>query len=85
MDHCCHDDAKNSVDEGFYLMLEGICKVTNHEDGYCSKRLKRSEFFGESDILKIIGFDFFGDVVAETDVKCYFISRDHFNKIPLFE
>ena len=84
MSHCCSHD-KIEVDEGFYLILEGSCIVRNHDDGFWSKKLKRSDFFGESEILKIIGFDFFGDIIADTDLNCQFISKDNFNKIPLFE
>ena len=47
--------------------------------------MTRTDFFGISDLLKIIGFDFFGDIIADTDLKCYFISSHNFNKIPLFE
>lgn len=84
MGHCCHHD-KIEVQEGFYLILDGSCIVRNHDDKYVCKKLKRSDFFGESDILKIIGFDFFGDIITETPIVCYFISKDNFNKIPLYE
>jgi hypothetical protein len=74
MSHCCSHDKKINFEDGFYLVLEGHCIVRNHDDKYVSKRLSRSDFFGESDMLKTVGFDFFGDIIAESQVKCYFIS-----------
>jgi len=48
--------------------------------------LQGGEFFGESEILKVIGYDYFGDIIAESEeVECMFISQDDLLKIPLYE
>ena len=48
--------------------------------------IQGGECFGESDLLKVVGFDYFGDIVAESDeVECLYISQQNFLKIPLFE
>jgi hypothetical protein len=48
--------------------------------------LQGGEFFGESEILKVIGYDYFGDIIAESEeVECMFISQDDLLKIPFYE
>jgi hypothetical protein len=48
--------------------------------------LQGGEFFGESEILKVIGYDYFGDIIAESEeVECMFVSQDDLLKIPLYE
>ena len=74
------------MQEGLYFITKGCCIVRNHDDSYCSKKLKQGDFFGESDLLKCIGYTFFGEIVADSDdVECWFIAADEFWKIPLFE
>ena len=71
---------------GFYLITKGKCKVLNHDDKYYCKSLQGGDYFGESDILKSIGFEFFGDIYVESDdFECLFIAKDDFMKLPLFE
>lgn len=71
---------------GFYVITKGLCKVVHLEDGYEAARLRGGECFGESDLLQLVGFDYFGDIVAESDVvECIYISSKNFGKIPLFE
>ena len=51
-----------------------------------SKILKQGDFFGESDLLKNIGYTFYGDIVASSDdLECWFIPKKNFSKIPLYE
>ena len=48
--------------------------------------MQGGEFFGESEILKVIGYDYFVDIIAESEeVECMFISQDDLLKIPLYE
>jgi hypothetical protein len=48
--------------------------------------LQGGEFFGESEILKVIGYDYFGDIIAESEeVECMFVSQDDLLKIPFYE
>ena len=48
--------------------------------------MQGGEFFGESEILKVIGYDYFGDIIAESEeVECMFVSQDDLLKIPLYE
>ena len=46
----------NKKQNGLYFITKGYCVVRNHDDGYCSKTLKQGDFFGESDLLKCIGY-----------------------------
>lgn len=59
--------------------------MRNHDDDFSIKQLNASEFFGESEIFKSVGFEFFGDIFADTDVEFMFIPQETFKKIPLFE
>ena len=71
---------------GLYLIKQGYCAVRNHDDGFQAKRLNQGDFFGESDLLKCVGYSFFGEIVADSDdVECWFIPQEKFAKIPLFE
>ena len=48
--------------------------------------MQGGEFFGESEILKVIGYDYFGDIIAESEeVECMFVSQDDLLKIPFYE
>jgi hypothetical protein len=60
--------------------------IRNHDDGYVSKSLHQGDYFGESDCLKVLGYTFYGEIVADSDdVECWFIPAGDFWKIPLFE
>ena len=80
------DQNKLKAKLGFYLILQGRCKVLNRDDGYCGKILQGGDFFGESDILKCIGYEYFGDVIVETkECECLFVTQEDFMKLPIFE
>ena len=69
-----------------YLILSGTAKIVNGTDNFEAKHLKFGDYFGESEMLRVIGFDFFGDIYADSDdVECFFISRENFKKIAIFE
>lgn len=71
---------------GLYVIIKGRCKVVHNKDNYTATYLQGGECFGESDLLKIVGFDYFGDIIADSDeVQCLYISQQNFQKIPLFE
>lgn len=71
---------------GFYVIIQGHCKVVHLKDGHEATQLQGGDCFGESDLLKIVGFDFFGDIIADSaEVQCLYISTQNFGKIPLFE
>ena len=73
-------------DNGIFVIIKGSCSVINKADGYQACSLKGGEMFGESDILKIVGYDFFGDIIADSDeVECMYISTAHVKMIPQFE
>ena len=60
--------------------------IRNQDDGFVSKRLKQGDYFGESDILKVVGYNFFGEIVADSDdLECWFIPLKDMPRIPLFE
>lgn len=71
---------------GFYMIVKGRCEVIHKSDQMRACYIQGGDFFGESEILKVVGFDFFGDIYAESDfVDCIFISLNDFHKIPLYE
>eukprot|EP00347_Sterkiella_histriomuscorum_P006255 403353470 len=59
--------------DGIYIVDEGQCAIVNKSDNFESKTLRRWDFFGECDLLKVIG------------VTCFFISNENFKKIPVYE
>ena len=71
---------------GVYVVTRGRCVVVNPADGYRACHLQGGEIFGEADLLKIVGYEFFGDIIADSDdVECMFISTRDFREIPDFE
>lgn len=71
---------------GVYLVTRGVATVVNPADGYRACQLRGGEIFGEADQLKIVGYEFFGDIIAESDeCQCMFISTRHLREIPEFE
>ena len=64
---------EETSNEGIYVVVKGSCSIVNDEDGYEPGLLKGGEMFGESDLLKIVGYDFFGRVIAAEDCECMFI------------
>ena len=57
-----------------YLIISGHCIIKNHDDNFESKILIKGDYFGDSDILKCVGYSFFGDIYAHSDsVECWFI------------
>jgi hypothetical protein len=71
---------------GIYLIDYGTCNLTHRYDGFNCRELRRWDFFGECDLLKVIGYTYFGDIVAVSDeVRTLFISNAKFKKIPVYE
>lgn len=61
---------------GLYIIIKGRCKVVHKKDNILATYLQGGECFGESDLLKIVGFDFFGDIIADSnEVECLYISQ----------
>jgi hypothetical protein len=55
-------------------------------DNFNAKEMRRWDFFGECDLIKVIGHTYFGDVVAQSEqVRTLFISKANFKKIPVYE
>jgi hypothetical protein len=72
--------------EGLYILESGLCRVVHPEDKYMAKELKRWDFFGECDLLKVVGYTYFGEIVAASpEVRVLFISNANFKKIPVYE
>ena len=71
---------------GVYVVTRGSATVVNTADGYRACQLRGGEIFGEADLLKIVGYEFFGDIIADCDdCQVMFISTRHFHEIPEFE
>ncbi len=49
-----------SYDLGFYLIRKGRLILKNTDDGYEAKELVPGDYFGESDLLRCVGYEFFG-------------------------
>jgi len=47
-------------DLGFYLIRKGRLILKNTDDGYVAKELVPGDYFGESDLLRCVGYEFFG-------------------------
>jgi CRP-like cAMP-binding protein len=45
---------------GFYLIRKGCLLLKNTDDGYEAKELVPGDYFGESDLLRCVGYEFFG-------------------------
>lgn len=45
---------------GFYLIRRGCLVCKNTDDGYEAKELVPGDYFGESDLLRCVGYEFFG-------------------------
>ena len=45
---------------GFYLIRKGCLFLKNTDDGYEAKELVPGDYFGESDLLRCVGYEFFG-------------------------
>jgi len=40
--------------EGLYILESGVCTIVHPHDSYHAKELKRWDFFGECDLLKVV-------------------------------
>ena len=80
--HLC---STNPLQGGLYYITKGHCAVKNSDDGYCIKNLAHGDCFGESELIKSVDYTFFGDIIAEDDVECFFLPRNCFHKIPYYE
>ena len=78
--------SQDDPDLGMFLIETGTCHVIHKYDGFNSRELRRWDFFGESELLKVVGYSYFGDIVAVSDeVRILFISNANFKKIPVYE
>ena len=71
-------------------MESGTCKIRHRYDQFEVRELRRWDFFGECDLLKVIvrtshlikeiqGYTYFGDIVADSDeVRVLYISTSNF-------
>ena len=60
------------------LMFSGSARCINRHFpvSFVAKRLATGSIFGESDAMKLIGIDFFGDIYAETKgLTCLIIEK----------
>ena len=76
---------KDKMSDGIYIIDSGKCRVVNPSDGREFKMLLKSDFFGESEFLKVVDYAQFGDIVAVSDVTCIFIPRECLHRIQFHE
>lgn len=82
------DCSLNSFDsevDGVYIILKGVCHVTNRADKYEVCKLYKGDSFGECEMLRICDPTFYGDIYAESEVHIMYLTYENFQKIPLFE
>ena len=48
------DHAFEKDSDGIYIIEEGQCEIISSTDGFIPKTLRRWDFFGESELLKVI-------------------------------
>ena len=71
--------------EGIFIIVKGIWKVINRKDNYVCWELFKGDWFGESEVLNILDWTYFGDIFAKSDVDVMYISYKNFNRIPYYE
>lgn len=55
-------DIRDKDSDGIYIVKKGKCVVKNPYDKYTVKMLYPGDLFGENDILKVNGYNAFGDI-----------------------
>jgi len=77
----------NLESDGLYIILEGKCVIRNQRDLNIISQIQFPDFFGESEIFGTVGYNFFGEIISagSTELKCLFIDKEKFKKIPEFE
>lgn len=78
---------KDDPNDGLYIIESGTCHLVHRNDQFNAREMRRWDFFGECELLKCIGYTYFGDVIAvsEKEVRTLFISKANFKKIPVYE
>ena len=67
------------------MIIEGKCDIINPTDGYVISHLSYGDLFGECNSFKVIGYNYFGDIVANGQVTTAKIMYEDLKQIPLYE
>lgn len=51
--------------EELYVIVNGKCSIRHPQDNYAVGQVGVGEFFGESELLGEMGYDYFGDIIAD--------------------
>ena len=70
---------------GIYIIEKGKWAIVNPYDKYLAKVLYKNDIFGENDILRINGYQAYGDILSLNSVECIFLSKEWLNRIPFYE
>ncbi len=71
---------------GIYFILEGHIQVVNRSDKYVLATIFKGEYFGESSILRTVGYEYYGDLlIGDKGLKLMFIPRNVFMELPIHE
>lgn len=81
-----YSDSVNSFDEpweGLFIISKGSWEIRNRKDNYSVGHLVKGNYFGESEILKIIDATYFGDIYASQhqDLEVLFLSYEAMKRI----
>ena len=81
-----YSDPAESFDvpwEGLFIISKGSWEIINRKDNYNVGYLLKGNYFGESEILKIIDATYFGDIYASQnqDLEILFLSYEAMKRI----
>lgn len=73
--------------EGVFIINKGSWEVINRKDNYTVAFLFKGDYFGESEVIKIPDYTYFGDIYAcpHQDVDIIMLSYEAMKRIPFFE
>lgn len=69
--------------EGLFIISKGSWEIRNRKDNYSVGYLFKGNYFGESEILKIIDASYFGDIYASNnqDLEILFLPYEAMKRI----
>jgi len=78
-------NASEDENNGIYIIREGKCFVKNPTDNYTLITLIAGDVFGENEILRIKGYNYFGDIYTENETHFWQIPKKVIERIPEYD
>ena len=79
------EDFRDKESDGIYIIFKGKCIIANPFDQFIPKILFKYDLFGENDMLRINGYQSFGDIITMNNVEWLFLSKQSISRIPFYE